>query len=329
MVVYGAGGLVVSAGQSALLSVMLPEELLGEANSAFTLTRNGLRLVTPLAGAGLFAFAGARAVMLVDLATFLIAAVLLCLLRIDEPRPTAVAGRWGTEVRAGFDFVRATAVLRQLIVACAAGWSVIGIAEVVVYPVVSSLHRPVAFLGILVSIQGLGAVAGAPLAPWAMRRLGEGRVTAIGLLVCAAGVAAWAVPRLAVVAPAAAVFGAGMTWLAIGTNTLIQRRTPTDLVGRVDSFAELAVSAPNVAFIALGSLLVSLVDYRLLLAAMAVVMAAGGTWLVTRREQRRAPAAAGRLGAEPGAADQDGAVEAALAGAPDGPHIAASREPAT
>ncbi len=87
MVVYGAGGLVISAGQSALLSVMLPDELLGEANSALTMIRNGLRLVTPLAGAGLFAFAGARAVVVVDVATFLIAAVLMSLLTVRESRP--------------------------------------------------------------------------------------------------------------------------------------------------------------------------------------------------------------------------------------------------
>lgn len=287
MVVYGAGGLVISAGQSALLSVMVADELLGHANSALTLVRNGLRLVTPLAGAGLFAFAGARAVVMVDLATFVIAAVFLCLLDVRETLPAVAAANWATQVGIGFDFVRRTAVLRQLIIACAAGWSVIGIGEVVVYPVVTALGRPVAFLGILVCIQGVVAIAAAPFAPWAMRRLGEGSVTAIGLLTCAVGVTGWSVPRLAAVAPAAAVFGAGMTWLAIGTNTLIQRRTPKDLVGRVDSFAELAVSAPNIGFIALGSLLVSFVQYRLLLVGMALVMAVGGTWLVTRREQRR------------------------------------------
>ncbi len=314
MVVYGAGGLVISAGQSALLSVMLPDELLGEANSALTMIRNGLRLVTPLAGAGLFAFAGAWAVVVVDAATFLIAAVLMSLLTVREPRPAPTAAHWSAEVRVGFDVVCRTAVLRQPILACAAGWSVIGIAEVVIYPVVSSLGRPVAFLGILVCIQGVGAIAAAPLAPWAMRRLGEGRVTATGLLVCAVGVTGWSVPRLGVVAPAAAVFGAGMTWLAIGTSTLIQRRTPKDLIGRVDSFAELAVSAPNVAFIALGSLLVSVVDYRVLLVGMALVMATGGTWLVTRREQRREEAAAtSGIRAAVTTADQSGDPEGGLA----------------
>lgn len=67
----------------------------------------------------------------------------------------------------------------------------------------------------------------------------------------------------------------------------LRRRTPTNLLGRVDSFAELAVSAPSTGFVALGSLLVSLVDCQLTLLGMAVAMAAGGTWLITRREQRQ------------------------------------------
>ncbi len=102
-----------------------------------------------------------------------------------------------------------------------------------------------------------------------------------------------------------------MTWLAIGTNTLIQRRTPKDLIGRVDSFAELAVSAPNVAFIALGSLLVSVVDYRLLVVGMALVMTTGGTWLVTRREQRREDHAARLAGGGCVRSDSREAVEVA------------------
>lgn len=58
---YGAGASVFSSAQSALLTVMLPDELLGEANGAFQTMREGLRLFAPLAGAALFAaFGGAR-----------------------------------------------------------------------------------------------------------------------------------------------------------------------------------------------------------------------------------------------------------------------------
>ncbi|HZT94227.1 MAG TPA: MFS transporter [Gaiellaceae bacterium] len=51
---YGAVGTVFYPAQAALLRVMLPEELLGDANGAVSSMRQGLRIVAPLAGAGLY-----------------------------------------------------------------------------------------------------------------------------------------------------------------------------------------------------------------------------------------------------------------------------------
>ena len=56
---YGLVYTFLSAGQSALLKVMLPDELIGDARGVLTTVREGLRLVGPLTGAGLFAVAGA------------------------------------------------------------------------------------------------------------------------------------------------------------------------------------------------------------------------------------------------------------------------------
>jgi hypothetical protein len=64
----------------------VPTDLLGEANAFLQTVREGLRLVAPLAGAGLYTVAGGSAVALLDAATFLIAAAALAALRIREPR---------------------------------------------------------------------------------------------------------------------------------------------------------------------------------------------------------------------------------------------------
>ena len=80
-----------------------------------------------------------------------------------------------------------------------------------------------------------------------------------------------------------AVLGAGVTATAIGANTLIQRRTPADLLGRVDAAADVLVTVPQTLFIGLGAALVAAVDYRLVLALVTVLMVASGTWLATRR----------------------------------------------
>jgi len=46
------------------------------------------------------------------------------------------------------------------------------------------------------------------------------------------------------------------------------------------------VNTPQTVSIALGAVLVSFVDYHMLLVVEAAVVAAAGAWLLTRREQR-------------------------------------------
>ena len=65
---YGLGGDVFAAARSSMLKAMLPDELLADANGAYQSIREGLRLVAPLAGAGIFAAFGGAAVALVDAA---------------------------------------------------------------------------------------------------------------------------------------------------------------------------------------------------------------------------------------------------------------------
>jgi MFS family permease len=50
---YGLGGDLFGAARSAMLKAMLPDELLAEANAALQSVREGLRIVAPLAGAGI------------------------------------------------------------------------------------------------------------------------------------------------------------------------------------------------------------------------------------------------------------------------------------
>ena len=66
------------------LREMLPEELLGNANGILQTFRQGIRLVGPVAGAGLFAWKGGGAVAIVDACTFLVAAVATFSLHVTE-----------------------------------------------------------------------------------------------------------------------------------------------------------------------------------------------------------------------------------------------------
>jgi MFS family permease len=57
---YGLANLTVGAVLSRLIQELVPSELLGEANGALQTVRQGLRLIGPLAGTGLYAFLGGR-----------------------------------------------------------------------------------------------------------------------------------------------------------------------------------------------------------------------------------------------------------------------------
>jgi MFS family permease len=287
----GTSAMVQGAGQSALLVGLLPHELLAHGNAALQTLREGLRLLAPLAGAGLFAWLGGSAVAALDAGTFLAAAAALSLMRLREPRPRgdATPSRRG-ELGAGIAHVRATPVLRRLIAAGALAVIALGMGEAVLFAVVDDgLHRPPAFLGVLLAVQGAGAVAAGACAPAVMARAGERRGCALGMTVAAAGLPLLATSSLALVLAGATVFGAGMSWILVGAVTLLQRSTPAHLQGRAYAVLEMALAVPQTAAVAVGAALVGLVDHRLLLMAMAALMGVAGAVLRPPRRRSRAP----------------------------------------
>ena len=103
-----------------------------------------------------------------------------------------------------------------------------------------------------------------------------------GMVLFAVGELSFASHSLALVLTGIAVGGAGLAWIIVGYATAVQVRTPLRLQGRVLSAADALVSTPQTISIALGAALVSVVDYRLLVVAMAIVVVACGAYLLTR-----------------------------------------------
>ena len=67
---YGVGGTVFYPARAAVLRLMLPEDLLADANGVLSSTQQGLRIIAPLVGASLYAAVGGGAVAALDAATF-------------------------------------------------------------------------------------------------------------------------------------------------------------------------------------------------------------------------------------------------------------------
>jgi MFS family permease len=291
---YGLSYVVISAGQSALLTTLVPAERLVDANGFLQTVREGLRLVAPLTGAGLFAAFGATVVVALDATTFLIAAAALLALRTREPRPSRAGASESrlSELLAGARHIARTRALRRMVVALGIALLAIGFCESVMFEVVArGLQRPPAFLGVLLSVQGAGAVLGGITASRVARRLGESALTAAGMTCFAVGCTLLAVDAEPVIYLGVILFGFGLPWIVVGEITLVQRRTPHELQGRTFSAAELLTGLPQTLSIALGALLVGLVDYRLLLVAIALVVASAGVYLVSERTPRLAGSA--------------------------------------
>ena len=95
--VYGATGVVHDAAESALVAAAVPAALLGDFNGLRMTATEGMKLLAPLPGAGLYAAYGGGRVALLDAVTFVLAAGLCSArLRVHEraglSRPPAPGG---------------------------------------------------------------------------------------------------------------------------------------------------------------------------------------------------------------------------------------------
>jgi MFS family permease len=291
MAVYGLSYSVLGPAQSALLTLMLPQELLPDANGTLRTAQEALRLIGPLTGAALFVAVGAHAIAAIDAATFALACLALLRVRVSEPAPDPIQYRWRRELISGIRHVFGTVQLRQVVIAGAISTMGFGFAETIVYAVAGSgLHRRPAFVGVLVALQGVGAVVGGPTAAMLVRRLGEGRLVAIGLLAAASGAALEIPTALPTVIAGFILFGMAIPWIVVALITLTQRLTPNNLQGRAYSAVDAIITTPQTMSIALGAGLIAVTGYRVLLVAMAATMSAAAAYLLTRAEQRQHPA---------------------------------------
>jgi MFS family permease len=282
-VFYGASGTLAASARSALLTVMVPQELLGESNGVLQTLREGLRLIAPLVGALIYASIGGGAVAILDSASFVAVVIALAFIRLEEPRFEREE-HFVTELLAGVRHVFATLPLRQIVLATGVCLLVVGFSETLIFAVLDQgLHRPASFFGVLSSLQGVGAIAGGVTAARVMRRIGDVKLVGLGMGVFAVGELSFVSHSLPLVLAGIACAGAGIAWLIVGYITAIQMRTPLRLQGRVLSASDTLVNTPQTISIALGALLTTLIDYRILVVLMAVVTAMAGAFLLSRR----------------------------------------------
>jgi MFS family permease len=293
-VLYGVSETVTGGAFSGLIKKLVPDELLGSANSLFASVRQLLRLCGPLVGAGLFAASGGKAVALVDITSFVAAAGALALLPVAETRPVRTQLHWLHEISAGIRHIYHAPALRQTTAALGICMLAVGAVDTMLFAYVDEgLHQPPTFLGVLVTVQGLGVLIGAAFAGRIMAHLGEIAVCAIGILTFGIAIAIAIDPVVYLAFIAMPFAGIGNTIVGIAFTTLLQRRTPGTLMGRVSAAADMAIGGAAALSMALGATLVAFIDYRLMFAVISVVLliTSGQLWRVRQSDRiARTPA---------------------------------------
>ncbi len=289
--VYGAAGVVHDAAESALVAGAVDPALLGDFNGLRMTATEGMKLLAPLAGAGVYAAYGGASVALLDAATFVLATALYARLRVHENKPEPPSTTWRARTAEGARYLWAHPRLRPLVLAGGTTMLFAGLNGATAYAVIDRLGHSPAYAGVLYAVQGAGSVAAGLLSGTALRRLGERRFAVYGIALAAVAAGLRAIPSDPLVLVCSAAWGAGLPCVLIAALTAVQRETPDALLGRTAATANTLVFTPNVLGLAVGAALVELIGLWLLLPALSVA------WLVSALPPLHRRASASRTAA--------------------------------
>jgi predicted MFS family arabinose efflux permease len=230
--------------KNALLPTLVERDRLVSANSLIGLNHNVGRLVGgPLGGVLLAAGGGLSAIVVVDVASFLLAFALIARLR---PPARASAPRGGA-APSGWRAILARRPIRAGLIVLLIASAAQGIFVVLfVVFVAQALHGDAAEIGLLRGVQGIGAIAGGLLLA-VVGRMAPGRLTACAALGFGAlSLAIWNAPGVSTAEPlyVALFIAAGAPGVALMTGLVstLQQATAEGERGKVFAIAGVAAS---------------------------------------------------------------------------------------
>jgi MFS family permease len=290
-------GTVASVSNPALFALVpaaAGEDRVPVANARLELARYAGGAAGPLLAGLLSARLGTTFALLVDAATFLVVGGSAAWLRLRRPPVPVAAGEVAPRAREGIAFVRRDPVLLVTFVVLALSVVFAAIDNVAeVFFAKDVLHAGDVGYGALLTAWTLGMIVGATLT--ARRIPAEGLAPAIPAAAVAGGAAvavAAAFPALPLALAMFIVGGAANGLENAGMRTLMHRRTPERLRGRVFAAYAGLLSAAQIAALGLGGLLVAVAGARgsLLVAGSGSVLVGvvGLIWYARVRRGREA-----------------------------------------
>jgi hypothetical protein len=269
---YGIGMVLRDAGETALLPAAVDVDRLADVNGWRSSAMEGMKLVAPLAGAGLYALRGGAAVAALSAMTLVVAAVLYAALQLTQ-RPLPDLDR--SRVSGGV--FRERRVLAITVGLAAVAIATSGFQTAATYAVVTGvLDLPATFLGVLGAAQGAGSIAGGIVAGRLVTRHGAVAVGAAGAAIFALALLARCLPWWPVTLGSGVAVGVGLPWTLTAAVTAIQTSAPMEALGRVAATANTVMFGPIALAIPLGAAAVHLGSRLPLIVGAATCLAAVG-----------------------------------------------------
>ncbi|WP_416902504.1 MFS transporter [Micromonospora echinospora] len=282
---YGVSYVLIDAGETALLPAALSPAELGDVNGWRSSAQEGMKLVAPLAGAGLYAWHGGHAVVVLSAVTPVLVAALYAAVRLRQP-PSDGSPPRRPGLRAGVAVLLARRTTRVTVVLAAVAIAMSGFTTAANYAIVTTeLGLPATFLGVLLSTQGAGSVVGGLVVGRLLARWNAVTVGVAGTTLFALSCLVRCLPWWPGTVVASVVAGVGLPWALVAAVTAVQTRTPTAMLGRVAGTANTAMFGPVALAIPLGSAAVGLGGRPPLVVAAAICLAS--VLGVTRRPRDR------------------------------------------
>ncbi|MHA7283902.1 MFS transporter [Arthrobacter sp. TMS2-4] len=282
---YAASNYVTSAAQSGLLRDMLTDRLLAPANGLLSSIDQGLRIISPLIGAGMLGLWGMGSVVLATSICFIMSALILLMVNVQESDPDTNTneGFWQSTT-AGLRFLAHHQLLSPAMLTLSIAVGATGILNVTIFATVEQgLGMPPEFLSVLVSVQGAMAIAGGLTASILIRKLGMRTAIILGVLLLGIAVLASAVPSVPVVLAGSVITGLGVSWTIIAFITLRQTESPARLQGRTATATSMLINVPQVGANMIAAALIGTLDYRNLITTTSIICLAGTLPLLLQR----------------------------------------------
>lgn len=269
---YAASGYITSAAQSGILAGMLPPIQLPAANGLLGSVDHGLRIIAPLAGAGLLAVAGIQTVVWLVVGCFLVTAMIFATLRIEHVPFTDQREPFVKEMLAGFSFLNRHRPLRRATITLIACIGAAGTLNVLIFTALEKgAQVGPEMLSIVISVQGLGAVGAGLMASAIIAKIGFQWAMGLGTVLGGSAIFFLLTSSFGLYLGGATIVGAGFTLTIVSYVSYRQIETPDQLQGRVASAGNMLFSIPQTIMSAVTGLIIAAVDYRLVVAVTALI----------------------------------------------------------